>query len=229
MCAMEEIAYLSVRLVCIIYILYKVWGQKKKVRKICDLLYGRELSEKAKKRELEPSSQEQTDISDVVGGTRFIYLDETAGETAAPYMSQPLDMNMGYIDEDEEIAEEEVECKLPLENMKILKEEQVELDKVSPNVDSVSQAVTPADLDNAGDVLFRVNNADKDEEKSRRAALTLHAIRETDLFEVFSSQVENKTIIENLMGKYLDGDGNALPVRKTKADVQPSLAWQEYL
>ncbi len=45
--------------------------------------------------------------------------------------------------------------------------------------------VTPDDLDNAGNVLFKLNDADKDEEKSLRAALTLHTIRETDLFEIF--------------------------------------------
>lgn len=219
---MEEIVYLSVRLACVSYILYKVWGQKKKVREICDLLYTKELSAGEKKRKPEALPSKQADEPDVMGRTRFVYLDENAGQTVAPYMTDPLEMNEGYTEDNEDIPEEEVECKLPLEKMKMLKEEQEELDETSPEVDTITQVVTPADLDNAGDVLFQLNDADKDEDKSRRAALTLHAIRETDLFEIFSSQVENKNIIANLMGKYLDGEGNALPVRKTKAESQIS-------
>lgn len=222
---MEEIVYLSVRLACASYILYKVWGVRKKVREICDLLYAKAPSSGEKRKETGIVLPQQADESDVMGSTRFVYLDENAGKTVAPYMSQPLESN--YIGEDEDIPEEEVECNLPLEEMKILKEEQQEFDETSPEVDSISQAVTPVDLDNVGDVLFKLNDADKDEEKSRRAALTLHAIRETDLFEIFSSQVENKSVIGNLMGKYLDENGEPLS-QKTKV-VIPTSNWEQYL
>ena len=36
---MGTIVYLSIRLACACYILYKVCGQKNKIREICDLLY----------------------------------------------------------------------------------------------------------------------------------------------------------------------------------------------
>lgn len=211
---MEEIVYLSVRLACASYLLYKVWGQKKKVREICDLLYTKEPSAGENKREPEAHPSKQTDEPNVMGSARFVYLDENAGQTVAPYMTQPLEMREGYTEDKGDVPEEEVECKLSLEEMKMLKEEQEELDETSPEVDTITQVVRLADLDNASDVLFQLNDADKDEDKSRRAALTLYAIRETDLFEIYSSQVENKSIIENLLGKYLDEDGNALQVRK---------------
>lgn len=226
---MEHIIYLSVRLACVSYLLYKVWGQKKKVREICDLLYEIKPSTAVDKIEPAASKPQSMDEPDVMGSTRYVYLDENAGQTVAPYMSEPLEMSTDYIGEDEEVPEEEVECKLSLEEMKTLKEEQEELDGMSPEVESISQAVTPGDLDNAANVLFKLDDADKDENKSRRAALTLHAIRETDLFEVFSSQVENKSIIENLMDRYLDGEGNALPVRKTKTGLNSSTDWKQYL
>lgn len=226
---MEEIVYLSVRLACVSYLLYKVWGQKKKVREICDLLYAVKPSDRVKKEKPEVPPSGQASEPDVMGSTRFVYLDEDAGQTAAPYMTQPLEMNAGYTEDNEDVPEEEVECKLSLEEMKMLKEEQEELDEKSPEVDTITQVVTPTDLDNASDVLFRLNDADKDEDKSRRAALTLHAIRETDLFEIFSSQVENKNIIANLMGKYLDGEGNALPVRKARDENQFSTNWRQFL
>lgn len=225
---MEEIVYLSVRLTCASYILYKVWGVRKNVREICDLLYVKVPSSGEKRKEPEIVLPQQTDEFDVMGSTRFVYLDENAGKTAAPYMSQPLEMNAGYTEESDDIPEEEVECNLSLEEMKTLKEEQEELDETSPEVDSISQVVTPADLDNASDVLFKLNDADKDEEKSRRAAFTLYAIRETDLFEIFYSQVESKSVIENLMGKYLDENGNALPMKEKKQN-QTSYNWKNLL
>lgn len=226
---MEEIVYLSVRLACASYILYKVWGQKKRVREICDLLYTKEPSAGEKKREPEAPPSKQADELNVMGSTRFVYLDENAGQTAAPYMTQPLEMNAGYTEDNEDVSEEEVECKLSLEEMKMLKEEQEELDETAPEVDTITQVVTPADLDNASDVLFQLNDADKDEDKSRHAAFTLHAIRETDLFEIFSSQVENKNLIANLMGKYLDKEGDGLSVIRIKSETRLTENWKQFL
>ena len=139
---MGTIVYLSIRLACACYILYKVCGQKKKIREICDLLYAK--LPPVKQKEPENVLSEPGGESGVMGSTRFVYLDE-------------------------------------------------------------------------------------DEGKSLRAALTLHTIRETDLFEIFSSQVENKNVIDSLMGKYLDGNGNPLPVRKTKSVVPVSDGWKQYL
>ena len=221
---MEEIVYLSIRFGCTAYLLYKVWKQKERIGKICDLLYTPRNRPQAEKDNGEPGNAQ-----DVMGATRFVYLDENAGKTVAPYMSQQLETGSDFIGADKDIPEDEVECKLPLEEMRMLKEEQEELDGTYPVVDAVSQAVTPDDLDNAGNVLFKLNDADKDEEKSLRAALTLHTIRETDLFEIFSSQVENKNVIDSLMGKYLDGNGNPLPMRKTKSVVPVSDGWKQYL
>ena len=161
----------------------------------------------------------------MVGSTRFVYLDENAGKTVAPYMSQPLESD--FIGEDKDVPEEEVECKLPLEEMKMLKEEQEELDEMSPGVDVVSQVVTPADLSLAGDVLMKLNDADKDEEKALHAARTLFAIQHTYLFEIFTSQVENAETINNLMEEYLDENGNPLPEKKEMK--QSAFSWKNLL
>ena len=109
---MERLVYLSVRVGCAAYLLYKVWEQKKKVRELCDLLYT-----PAKREQMISMSPEPADEKEVMGKTRFVYLDENAGKTAAPYMSQPLEQGTDYIGEDEEIREEDVECLLPLEEM----------------------------------------------------------------------------------------------------------------
>ena len=143
---MEEIVYLSIRLGCTAYLLYKVWEQKKRIGKICDLLYTpRKKTETEKDHCRNPES-----AADVMGATRFVYLDENAGKTVAPYMSQQLEMGSDLIGKDEDISEDEVECKLPLEEMRMLKDEQEELDSRSPEAEAIVPAVTPADLLNVG-------------------------------------------------------------------------------
>ena len=219
---MEEIVYLSIRLGCTAYLLYKVWEQKKRIGKICDLLYTpRKKTETEKDHRRNPES-----AADVMGATRFVYLDENAGKTFAHYMSQHLVMGSDLIGKDEDIPEDEVECKLPLEEMRMLKDEQEELDSRSPEAEAIVPAVTPADLLNVGDVLLNLDGAGSDEDKSYRAAMTLRAIRETDMFELFSSQVENKKLIEELMGKYVDKEGNALPLKRERKESKHVTDWR---
>ena len=144
---MEEIVYLSIRLGCTAYLLYKVWEQKKRIGKICDLLYT-----PRKKPEMEKDHHRNPEnAADVMGATRFVYLDENAGKTVAPYMSQQLEMGSDLIGKDEDIPEDEVECKLPLEEMRMLKDEQEKLDSRSPETEAIVPAVTPADLLNVGE------------------------------------------------------------------------------
>ena len=219
---MEEIVYLSIRFGCTAYLLYKVWKQKERIGKICDLLYTPRNRPQAEKDNGEPGNAQ-----DVMGATRFVYLDENAGKTVAPYMSQQLEMGSDLIGKDEDIPEDEVECKLPLEEMRMLKDEQEELDSRSPEAEAIVPAVTPADLLNVGDVLLNLDGAGSDEDKSYRAAMTLRAIRETDMFELFSSQMENKKLIEELMERYVDEEGNALPLKKERNVSKPVADWRK--
>lgn len=155
--------YLSVRLGCAVYLLYKVWGQKARIREWCDLLYT-----PVKKEETVPAVS--GDEPDVMGSTRFVYLDEDAGKTAAPFMSHPLEMGTDYLGEEEGIPSDEVECSLPLEKMRMLQEEQEDLERPVPETDAVTQAVTLDDLSLVGDVLMKVDGADRDNGKASAAA-----------------------------------------------------------
>lgn len=206
---MEEVIYLSVRAACAAYILYKVWQAKSQVKRICDALYAVSSSAQAEKKGT--PLPEPIPEADVMGGTQSVYLDENTGETGAPFLSLPLEK--GFIGEEAEMPEEDVECTLDLERMRLLQEEQEELDAMNIPTEAVSQPVTQADLVNMADVLFNRNRARENEEQSSRAALTLQAIRETEMFAVIEAQVENKEVIEELMGRYLDEEGNPKPVK----------------
>lgn len=71
----------------------------------------------------------------------------------------------------------------------------------------MTQAVTLDDLSLVGDVLMKVDGADRDNGKASAAARTLLAIRNTDLFDVFVSQAGNEEAVNRLLEKYLDEDG----------------------
>ena len=68
---MDKLIYMSVHLVCLVYILYKVWGWKSKVYEICILLYGKK-SEKNFVNEKPFDSSVPIDETDVIGHTRFV-------------------------------------------------------------------------------------------------------------------------------------------------------------
>ena len=47
------------------------------------------------------------------------------------------------------------------------------------------------------------------------------------MFELFSSQVENKKLIEELMERYVDEEGNALPLKKERNVSKPVADWRK--
>ena len=194
---MEGLVYLSVRVGCAAYLLYKVWGQKKKVHELCDLLYT-----PVKKEQMISMSPEPADEKEVMGKTRFVYLDENAGKTVAPYMSQPLEQGTDYIGEDEEIREEDVECLLPLEEMELLRKEQEELDSALPETEVITQAVTLEEFSLVGDVLM-------------------------SLFDLFISQVGNEEAVNKLLEENLDEDGNPRPLKKEGKRNNGGVDWRE--
>ena len=216
---MEEIVYLSIRFGCTAYLLYKVWKQKERIGKICDLLYTPRNRPQAEKDNGEPGNAQ-----DVMGATRFVYLDENAGKTAAPFMSQPLERN--FIGEEEDVQQEDVECNLQLDKMKLLQEVQEDLDAESPEVESVSPVLSSRDMEVLGEYLTHQDEADH--EKAMQAARVLFSIRQTSLIDVFLSNMENSAIVEELIDRYLDEDGNPKPL-KVKDGNEPSDDWRKYI
>ena len=216
---MEEIVYLSIRFGCTAYLLYKVWKQKERIGKICDLLYTPRNRPQAEKDNGEPGNAQ-----DVMGATRFVYLDENAGKTAAPFMSQPLERN--FIGEEEDVQQEDVECNLQLDKMKLLQEVQEDLDAESPEVESVSPVLSSRDMEVLGEYLTHQDEADH--EKAMQAARVLFSIRQTSLIDVFLSNMENSAIVEELIDRYLDEDGNPKPL-KVKDGNEPFDEWRKYI
>ena len=67
-----------------------------------------------------------------------------------------------------------------------------------------------------------------DHEKAMQAARVLFSIRQTSLIDVFLSNMENSAIVEELIDRYLDEDGNPRPL-KVKDGNEPSDDWRKYI
>ena len=159
-----------------------------------------------------------------MGNTRYVYLDENAGKTAAPFMSQPLERN--FIGEEEDVQQEDVECNLQLDKMKLLQEVQEDLDAESPEVESVSPVLSSRDMEVLGEYL--THQDEFDHEKAMQAARVLFSIRQTSLMDVFLSNMDNSEIVEELINLYFDEDGNPKQLRKNGIN-RISNDWRKYV
>ena len=218
--------YIAVKVICYAYIIYKVWEWKKKVRKICGLLY----TPKVKSEKENRVSPEKVSTPDVIGGTYFVYLDENAGQTVAPVLSEPLETEAPeFPEEDKQVSPDEVECNLSMDELKLLGEEQASLDALPRNTEALTGAVSIHDLNLAGDVLMGVDGTDRDEEKGLRAARTLRHIRGTDLFDIFVSQMENVEAVNALIDRYLDENGMPRAQKTQKKTNLPIENWRSLI
>lgn len=219
---MEELIYLCVRIVCIVYLLYSVYRWRPRIETVCTLLYGKPSVKKEKPEASGTGAVASED--EVMGSTRYVYLDENAGKTAAPFMSQPLEKN--FIGEEENVEQEEVECNLALEKMKLLQQEQEELDAGNPDVESVSPVLSSRDMETLGEYLAR--KGEVGEEKALQAARIVFSIQQSSLIDIFTSNAENAKMVDELLDGYLDEDGNPKPL-PPKENENPADGWRKYI
>lgn len=218
--------YIAVKVICYAYIIYKVWGWNKKIREICGLLY----TPKGKSEGENNVFPEKVSTPDVIGSTHFVYLDENAGQTVAPVLSEPLGTDQGDIpEEDKQVSSDEVEYNLSLDKLKMLGEEQASLDALPRSAEAFIETVSVSDLSLAGDVLMGVDGTDRDEEKGLRAARTLRHIRGTDLFDIFVSQMENAEAVNALIDRYLDENGMPRAQKTQKKTNLPIENWRSLI
>ena len=217
--------YLAVKIACCTYIIYKVWGWKKKIRRICGLLLIPRTTSEAEK----DATVTNVPVPDVMGGTRYVYLDKDAGQTVAPVLSEPMEtVPAGEAETDDSLLPEEVEHELPMETLKIIGEEQKALDALPRDAEAVTtEPVSLNDLILAGDVLMGIDG--QDTEKQLRAARTLHRIQGTDLYDILVSQVENAETVSALIDRYLDENGEPRERKTAKEEKHPVKDWRSLI
>ena len=219
--------YFAVRIGCCTYIIYKVWGWKKKIRKICGLLLVAQTKS-------EPESNAipvDNPLPDVMGSTRYVHLDENAGQTVAPVLSEPMETAPAEEAETEDsLLPEEVEYDLPMETLEIIGEEQKALDALPRDAEAVTtEPVSIDDLALAGDVLMGIGKEGQDAAKQLRAAQPLYRIQGTDLYDILVSQVENAETVSALIDQYLDENGEPRKRNAAKEEKLPAKDWRNLI
>ncbi len=214
---METDLHFIVKLAVAGYVLYKVWIVlfKRKLFGIWDKIpvhLPKDTPESVM------AIVTEKEISDVVGKTTVVYLDDPKLAAKIPAHSEKLEPS-GFIGEEPDISDEEVESGLSPKAAtpgEVLEEqERFELmDDLAPGLDpDFSTGLTYEQMANAIGVLTVSTD---NEQQIIEAAKTIHSIRDTDLFEFFTNQVSNLDNVEKLMSDCLDDDGSPLTVRKSK-------------
>lgn len=221
---MEHTFYLTVRALVVVYVLYRLYVivYKRRFYGFWEFLpalreFLLEKKEGGKTEDVTVPVKPEP-FSPVIGKTTVVYLEDPSSVTVAPVLTEQLETT-GYIGEEKDISPDEVESELtpPLEKILDKEEYYEHLDENAPGEDpELSTGLTYQQLSQAVDVLSSSSLENKKDEEVIEVARTLYAIRGTDMFQFFASQVGNIALVEQLLEEYLDGDGQPLPKRKKK-------------
>lgn len=217
----ETYIHFTVRLLVCGYVLYRVWiiVFNQKLFGLWDRIPVRSPKDTPK-----PfiTVVTEKDLSDVVGKTTVVYLEDPELAAKVPVRTEKLEPS-DYIGEEPDISDEEVESELsaPPVTPEEIQEEQERFemaDDLAPALDpDFSTGLTYEEMANAVGVL---TDATTDEQKIIDAAKTIHNIKDTDLYEFITHQVSNQDNVESLMRDCLDEGGNPLPRRRSKNSIE---------
>lgn len=213
---METYLHIAVKLAVCGYVLYRVW-----IILFSQRLFGLwdKIPVRPPKDSPEPVITIVTErkITDVVGKTTIVYLDDPELAAKVPAHSEKLEPS-GFIGEESDISDEDVDS--DLSSKSVIQEEPErfeEQEDLAPGLDpDFSTGLTYEQMANAVDVLTVPTD---NEQLIIDAAKTIYSIKDTDLFEFFTNQVSNLDNVEKLMSDCLDNDGTPLTVRKSKWDA----------
>lgn len=214
--------YFAVRIGCTLYLLYRLWDAlfRQRLFGIWDRLLEAEppATQTAENRK----DSEQSD-DDVLGKTHLVYLEDPEIAATIPMRSEDLPPS-DFIGEEEEIPGDAVEGTLSDASSPAQpsEEELYEDAEPIPLDTEFSRGLTYDEISNAVGVL---TTAAPDADKTFAAAQTISNLKNTDLFEFFTTQVSNTAAVERLLAECLDNTGQPLPTRKFVGDFQ----WEKYV
>ena len=220
--------YFAVRIGCTLYLLYQLWDAlfRQRLFGIWDRLLEAEPS--ATRTAEKTKAPEQSD-DDVLGKTHLVYLEDPEVAATIPMRSEDLPPS-DFIGEEEEIPGDAVEGTLsdassaapPSEEELYEDAEQMPLDT------EFSRGLTYDEISNAVGVL---KQATADTNKTLAAAHTIFKLKNTDVFEFFTTQVSNTTAVERLLAECLDNENQSQPstfAKRKNVDME-NFRWEQYI
>lgn len=222
----SEWVYFTVRVGCTLYLLYRLWDAlfRQRLFGIWDRLLEAEppATQTAEKTKV----PEQSD-GDVLGKTHLVYLEDPEAAVTTPMRSEDLPSS-DFIGEEEEIPEDAVEGALSDASSAAppSEEELYEDAEQTPLDTEFSHGLTYDEISNAVGVL---TTAAPDADDALAAARTIFNLKNTDLFEFFTTQVSNSAAVEKLLTDCLNRDGQPLQNRKSETAKASVFQWDVYV
>lgn len=166
---------------------------------------------------VEESTPIDDDQNEVMGKSNIIYYDDINAARTIP--TQSLELKQVELPVDKDINPDDVEDNI--EPQKGLTEEDkrelMEPEGVIPDPD-FDKSLTYEDMNNLVDVL---NSDNPDEQKSIRAASTIHyKLANTVILDFLVNKVSNEDKVNQLLQECLDANGNPLPKRRKASKIK---------
>lgn len=214
--------YFAVRVGCTSYLLYRLWNALFRQRLFG--IWNRLLeAEPPATQTAEKTKDPELSDDEVLGKTHVVYLEDPKAAATIPMRSEDLPPS-DFIGEEEEIPTDAVESTLldvalasPPSDKELYEDAEP-----TPLDTEFSRGLTYDEISNAVGVL---TTAAPDADKTFAAAQTIFSLKNTDLFEFFTTQVSNTATVEELLTDCLDNDGQPLQTRKFVEDFQ----WERYI
>lgn len=238
--------YLTVNIVCAVYILYRLWlflfrhkanglwdklhrlarivrviirRWRKKMR-VAGLEREKHHNLRNRKKENKPTAS-GTNV-EVIGKTRSVYIPDSK-KAKEPVRSEPLPES-DFIGEEDEISSDDVDDNLEFGEYEDL-QEFVGTGLSEPDPD-FSQAMTYEDLQNMVEVASGVR---KGEDDTVRAVETLYSIQQSDIYEFIVNESGNKERIEAMLSERFGENGEPRVTPEHKEKTTPDFDWSQYI
>ena len=205
---MEKYISIIVRVLSAIYILYRTWNFLFK-----NNLLWKVFTPKKDKKENKVTDSGSIINDEIVGKTNTVYLKEIEIKKTLepePTMSIPLEAV-------EDITADDMDYNLdndfiPDEDIYTQTEDNTDLDY---DINQFSTGLTFAEISQAVDVIKNLDTVNNDSKND--AAKVLFEVKNTDMFDFFTTQISNTETIERLFRECLDNNGN--PLNKIKKNL----------
>ncbi len=220
-----EWLYFTVKVGCTLYLLYRLWEAlfRRRLFGIWERLFK---ATPPTDRKAEHSKDSEVPDDEVLGKTHVVYLEDPEVAATIPVRSEDLPPS-DFIGEEEEIPADAVEHTLSEASSTTLpgEEELYEDAEPAPPDEEFSRGLTYDEISNAVGVL---TTAAPDVDNALVAARTIFDLKNTDLFEFFTTQISNAETIEKLFETCLDEKDQPQRYNTQKADVS-DFQWEKYI
>lgn len=224
----REWFYFAVKAACFAYLAWRLWNAL--FRRQLFGIWARLFELQQRQNDRNSISPKETSEVSVLGRTNFVYLEASAEAAIVPERSEELPRN-DLTNEEPDVDADDVESSLAndAEAMPPSEEELYDDEHEAVPLDAeFSRGMTFNEIANAVEVL---STTTEDRAKTLAAAQTIFNLKNTELFEFFTTQVSNIAAVDRLFAECFDDnyDWQLLHSQKDKNINIVNFQWKQYV